>query len=272
MSNPILYETHMHTPLCKHARGEPEDYARVARERGLKGIIVTCHNPIPNGYSANVRMSEGQFDEYVAMVERARKSWAGQIDVRLGLESDYFPGTESWLNELHARASFHYVLGSVHPQVTEYQQRYFYGDWFAFQRVYFEHLAMAAETGLFDCLAHPDLVKNVAPEEWDLDRLVDDICFALDRIGRTGVSMELNTSGLLKVIPEMNPSQPILREMRERNIPVVVGSDAHSPERVADGYEEAFRQLQEAGYDRVGYFLDRKRHEVRIADARASLS
>ena len=52
---PILYETHMHTPLCKHARGEPEAYAAVAEQRGLKGIIVTCHNPTDNGWAPEVR-------------------------------------------------------------------------------------------------------------------------------------------------------------------------------------------------------------------------
>ena len=41
MTEPVLYEQHMHTPLCKHARGEPGDYAAVAEQRGLKGIVVT---------------------------------------------------------------------------------------------------------------------------------------------------------------------------------------------------------------------------------------
>ena len=51
---PVLYEMHMHTPLCKHARGEPEDYAAVAERRGLKGIVVTCHNPTNDGWSPGV--------------------------------------------------------------------------------------------------------------------------------------------------------------------------------------------------------------------------
>ena len=41
----MLYEMHMHTPLCKHAIGEPEEYAAMAERRGLAGIAVTCHNP-----------------------------------------------------------------------------------------------------------------------------------------------------------------------------------------------------------------------------------
>jgi histidinol-phosphatase (PHP family) len=60
--------------------------------------------------------------------------------------------------------------------------------------------------------------------------------------------------------------------MCERGIPVVLGADAHIPTRVADGYVAALDLLTAAGYKEVSYFLDRKRHTVPIAAARASLS
>lgn len=269
---PILYDTHMHTPLCKHAKGEPEEYAAVAEQRGLKGIIITCHNPDPNGWAPNVRMDMDQFEQYLALVDRARQAWAGRIDVRLGLESDYIPGMEPWLAELHTRAEFNYILGSVHALQADYKARYWHGDVLEFQRTYFEHLAMAAETGLFDALAHPDLVKIAFPSQWDPMRLLDDIQRALDRIARTGVAMELNTSGLNKAYAEMNPGRLILEEMRERNIPVVVGSDAHEPKRVAADFEQAFDLLQEAGYTHTSFFLERQRQAVKITKAKESLT
>ncbi len=270
-SEPILYETHMHTPLCHHAKGEPEEYAAMAEQRGLKGIIVTCHNPVNDGWAPNVRMNLNQFEEYLAMVDRARQSWAGRVDVRLGMESDYVPGMEPWLEKLHARANFHYILGSVHAPLPDYKDRYLNGDIVAFQRLYFEHLALSAETGLFDTLAHPDLVKNVAPSEWKLERLLDDIRRALDRIAVTGVAMELNTSGLNKAIREMNPGRAILAEMHQRSIPVVVGADAHEPGRVAANFEDALDLLQDVGYGHVNIFLNRERHEIDIETARQSL-
>src|SRR5437773_3243364 len=120
MAAPLLYETHMHTPLCRHASGEPEEYAEVAVARGLQGILVTCHNPMPDRYAQGSRMYLEQFPEYIALVERARQRMSGRVDVRLGLECDYTPGMESWLEAQIASAEFHYVLGSVHPQVGEY--------------------------------------------------------------------------------------------------------------------------------------------------------
>lgn len=272
MSSPILYESHCHTPLCKHSIGEPEEFAAVAEARGLKGVIVTCHCPLPDGISADVRMAPDQFDEYVAMVARATEAWKGRVDVRLGIESDYYPGVEPWLEELHARAEFHHVLGSVHYHVAEYRMIHFTGDVFAYQQLYYEHLAESAETGLYDTLAHPDLIKNERPEEWNWQRIEPFVARALDRIAATGVAMELNTSGANKSYPEMNPGRSQLKLMCERGIPVVLGADAHRPLRVGDRFEEALLTLQDVGYGEVSYFLNRRRHAVPIPEALESLN
>jgi histidinol-phosphatase (PHP family) len=271
MSVPLLYESHCHTPLCKHAYGDPVEYAAHAERRGLKGIIFTCHCPLPDGISAGVRMSPDQYEDYIALVTAARNQFAGRVDVRLGLESDYFPGTEKWLERLHAKVPLHHVLGSVHMQVPEYRARYFIGDWFEYQKTYFKHLAESAETGLFDTLAHPDLVKNEAPHAWIWSRIEPFVERALDRIAATGVAMELNTSGRQKAIREFNPNPAMLRLMRERDIPVVLGADAHVPQRVSEGYEDAMQSLLDAGYTEINFFLDRQRQTVPIADALKSL-
>ena len=85
MLQPLLYETHTHTPLCKHAVGDPMEYADVAYRRGFHGLLVTCHNPMPADFSPNVRMAVVEFDDYLRMVFRARQQWRGLIDVRLGI-------------------------------------------------------------------------------------------------------------------------------------------------------------------------------------------
>lgn len=271
MITPLLYESHCHTPLCKHAIGEPDEYAAVALARGFKGITFTCHCPLPDGFSASVRMATEEYDDYVSMIAVTREAFAGRLDVRLGLESDFYPGVEPWLEKLHARAPLSHVLGSIHYQVADYRKLFYTGDFLSYQKIYFEHLALSAESGLFDTLAHPDLIKNESPLEWNFEKIRPQLARALDRIAATGVAMELNTSGVQKSLPEMNPSPSQLAMMRERGIPVVIGSDAHVPERVGDGYTTALRLLQEAGYTEVSFFLDRKRQAVSILDALSQL-
>ncbi len=271
-SSRVYYDSHMHTPLCKHAIGEPEEYAAQGQARGLKGIIMTCHSPMPDGFSYAVRMDPSEFEEYVALVGRATENLAETgFQVKLGMESDWFPGMEAWLTELHDRADFHYILGSVHYHIPEYRDAYWRGNPLDFQRLYFQHLADAAETGLFDCISHPDLVKNSFPDTWSLVAIEDVVVETLDRIQQTGVAMELNTSGLHKAFPEMNPGAGMLELMAERGIPVVIGSDSHQPRRVGAQFEEALLELEAAGYHEVSYFHERERQSVSIDAVRASL-
>ncbi len=270
---PILYESHMHTPLCKHARGEPEAYAAVAEQRGLAGIIVTCHNPTENdAVTPHVRMRVDQFDEYVGMVDRARRAWAGRVDVRLGIESDFLPGQESWLARLHDRAEFHHVLGSVHPQMQIYQERYLNGDVRAFQRQYFTHLAEAAETGLFDTLSHPDIVKIVHPKKYQVAPLLDHIRGCLDRIAKTGIGYGTQHLRSKQILSRNEPQPHHPGEMRARGIPVVLGADAHDPYRVGANYPDALDLLEAAGYTQISFFLNRKRRDVAISAVRESLA
>lgn len=267
----IFYDSHMHTPLCKHAWGEPEEYAEQGLRAGLKGIIFTCHCPMPNGFWPTVRMDESEFDTYVSMVARTTEKYKGKLDVWLGLESEYFPGYEKYIEELHQRADFHFILGSVHWQAKEYLQKFETGTIEGFRRTYFNHLADSAESGLYDCLGHPDLVKNYHPDSWCFPILKDHVARCLDRIAATGVAMELNTSGLNKSYAEMNPGNEMLGMMAERKIPIVVGSDAHRAPRVGEHFIRALENLKTAGYKEVSYFEWRQRKTLKIDDVLAGL-
>jgi histidinol-phosphatase (PHP family) len=267
-----MFDSHMHTPLCKHAVGEPERYAEEAVKQGLRGIIFTCHSPMPRGFMARVRMAMDQFDEYVQMVLRCQAAFAGQLEVRLGMETDWFPGYEEWIAELHGKAPFDYCLGSVHWHGPEYLAAFEQGTREAFRQHYFDHLAESAETGFFDCLAHPDLVKNYRCESWDFEQMRPTIEASLDRIAKTGVHMELNTSGMNKLYAEMNPSVDMLRLMQQRGIPVVIGSDSHKPGRVAEHFVKALSDLKSVGYSQVSVFKQRKAEAIAIDDALRTLT
>jgi histidinol-phosphatase (PHP family) len=270
-SGALFYDSHMHTPLCKHAWGEPEEYAQQAVKAGLKGIIFTCHCPMPDGFWPSVRMSETEFDTYVAIVQRAANAFKGKLDIRLGIESEYYPGCEEYIAKLHQRADFHYILGAVHWQAKEYLNKYETGTIENFRRTYFDHLAKSAESGLYDCLAHPDLVKNYHPDSWCFAIVKNTVSTVLDRIAATGVAMELNSSGLNKSYSEMNPGLEMLRMMADRKIPVVLGSDSHRPVRVGEHFVTALNHLTEAGYEKVSHFLNRQRIDLNISEVLASL-
>lgn len=177
MRKPVLYESHCHTPLCRHASGEPVEYAATALERRLAGITITCHGPTPREWGYCMRQSE--WPEYLQKCEAARSAFAGRLDVRVGLECDYMPGMEGYWGEFLGKQTqkLSTVLGSIHPHVDDYRKAFWKNDAFEYQKLYFEHLAQAAETKLFDTLSHPDQPERVIPaaqEGCHLDRTDDE--------------------------------------------------------------------------------------------------
>ena len=164
MSLPADY--HMHTPLCRHATGEPVEYARHAVDVGLTEIGFSDHSPMRQDNFDNWRMNSSQLDEYVEKVRKAQKDFP-QLTIRLALEVDYLPGHEDWIRELAARHPWDYFIGSVHyvSDSWDIDDPAKLSEWKKPRRlrglaVYFDRLTMAAESRLFEIIGHADLPKK----------------------------------------------------------------------------------------------------------------
>jgi histidinol-phosphatase (PHP family) len=129
-------------------------------------------------------------------------------------------------------------------------------------RDYFSTLASAAASGLFDVLAHLDLVKVWGagrPAPWGEPRSFYEL--AIDSIAAADVAIELSTAGLRKPAAEMYPSRELLAMCVEVGKPVSLSSDAHEPSHIGYEYERALELLGEVGVDRVCVFEGRRRRE-----------
>jgi len=199
-------------------------------------------------------------EPYVDAIAQAR---ARGLPVKLGLEVDYVPGREDETRALLAPYPWDYLLGSVHfidglavdgePRLHEEL-----GVEDAWRR-YFDTLAGAARSGLFDSLSHPDLVKVFG------DRAANfDYGPIADAIADSGVAVEVSTAGLRKPVGELYPHPDFLAACRERSVPVTTGSDAHSPEVVVRDFDRARELLRAAGYETVTVFERRSARQEPI--------
>jgi histidinol-phosphatase (PHP family) len=257
---------HLHTPLCRHATGEPTEYARRAIELGLDQIGFSDHSPMPQDNFDNWRMNLDQLDLYVQKVLQARRDHP-TLTIRLALEVDYLPGHEEWIRDLATRYPWDYLIGSVHyvseawaiddpASLSEWRQRDAYEVW----SVYFDRLTAAAASGLFDIIGHADLPKKfgIRPDQ-DCSPLFDQFTAAS---ATAGVALELNTAGLRKDCREIYPSRRLLELARSRGIPITFGSDAHAVDEVGFGFDEALRLARHVGYTQSTHFLSRQRRQV----------
>ena len=242
-----------------------ERYREVAQERGIGELGVSEH---VYRFRESLRVWQHPFwrehaiDDLEAYCEFVRE----RTDLKLGIEADFVPGTEDRMANLLEAHDFDYVVGSVHFLRDEALDMEEYGIWKSTSgpeeiwRRYFQTLGEAARSGLFDILAHPDLVKVWGPErprpEGDLRRYYE---LAIDGIAESGIAVEVSTAGLRKRTRELYPAQELLEMCVEAGAPVALSSDAHRPEDVGADYERALELLDRVGVRELCVFERRAR-------------
>lgn len=267
----IASDYHIHTCRCGHATGEVQEYIDSALKKGLKEIGFADHAPmywLPMGKrDPGIAMGECDLAGYVdEIIEAALKN--DTLTVRLGIELDYIPGYEKEAISLLGDYAFDYVIGSVHfidgwafdhpDLIDEYNHR----DIDQIYRNYFNLLSQAAVSGIYDIMAHPDLVKKFGYRPQG--KLTDYYKQAAAAFAKGDVCVEVNTAGLRWSSGEAYPSLEFLKICREEGVPASVGSDAHSPEQVGFGFAEAKELLLAAGYSEIAVFEKRKRKMVKL--------
>ncbi|MDY0088046.1 MAG: histidinol-phosphatase HisJ family protein [Coriobacteriia bacterium] len=263
-------DLHMHTARCGHGEGAPLDYALAARSAGLDIIAISDHLPLPVTLNpeGHYSMNSSELADYVQDVRDVARMSADRPRVLLGIEADWLPGRFDETQALLAEHPFDVVLGSVHfldgwafddPHlIEEWSRREIVDVWTR----YFETFTTAAASGLFDVMAHPDLVKKFGHRpEGDLTRLFEDVAAA---IAAAGVAVEISSAGLRYPCAEIYPSEALLRAFCRAGVPVTTGSDAHSPAGVGEGIDVLREAAARAGYRKITYLQAREMREVEL--------
>jgi histidinol-phosphatase (PHP family) len=244
-----------------------ERYRTVASERGIEELGVAEH---VHRFRQALEVWEHQFwreqarddlDDYCRFVRE-------ETDLRLGVEADFVSGREDRMANLLEAREWDFVVGSVH----------FLGDWGVDSdydgydvwrraasadevwRRYFETLAAAARSGLYDVMAHPDLVKV-----WGADRPAPDrdprffYEPAVEAMADAGVAAEVSTAGLRKPVGEIYPAPALLEMLVDAGVPLALSSDAHVPDQLGHRYEDAVELLAGHGVTEIAVFDGRAR-------------
>jgi histidinol-phosphatase (PHP family) len=242
-----------------------ERYRLVASERGIAELGVAEH---VYRFTAALDVWEHPFwrryahddlDAYCGFVRE-------ETDLRLGIEADFVPGREDRMANLLDGRDWDYVVGSVHFLRDLSLDTEEYSVWSAGEsaervwRRYFETVAEAARSGLYDVIAHPDLVKvwgRSAPRpEGDLRRYYEP---AVEAFADAGVAVELSTAGWRKPVGEQYPAAAFLEMVVEAGCPIALSSDAHVPDQLGFEYERAAELLDSVGVREIAVFERRER-------------
>ncbi|MDP2712071.1 MAG: histidinol-phosphatase HisJ family protein [Solirubrobacteraceae bacterium] len=243
-----------------------ERYRAVAQERGIGELGCSEHV-----YRFARALEVWRHPLWRASATDDLDGYAGfvreQTDLKLGIEADFIAGREDRMANLLDAYDWDYVVGSVHfvgehavdhdgYEVFDHRSQRPDELW----RRYFVALGEAARSGLFDILAHPDLVKIWGSRrpvpEGDLRRFYE---LAIDGIAESGIAVEVSTAGLRKPVGELYPARTFLEMCVDAGCPVALSSDAHVPGDVGRDYEQARELLEAVGVTELAVFERRER-------------
>jgi histidinol-phosphatase (PHP family) len=272
----VLTDYHVHlrpddedTPPERYfVAGNAERYREAAEARGIAELGVAEHI---HRFTQALEVWEHPWwrlwarddvDSYCQFVRE-------ETDLKLGIEADYVIGREDRIARFLEQRDWDYVVGSVHfvreaavdLEGPEWEHVWGRGDrpdriW----ERYFETLAEAARSGLYDIMAHPDLVKvwgsgRPLPERDPRHYYEPAVEAMLD----AGVAMEVSTAGLRKPVGELYPGPALLEMAVDAGLPIALSSDAHVPEQIGFRYDDALTALRDAGVTELCVFAHRQR-------------
>ena len=252
---------HMHTPLCNHAVGQPEEYVERALKVGLAEIGFSDHAPLVSHEDKRYTMSSTQLPLYHSMIEKVQKKYP-TLTIKLGVEADYIPGFEKQTRALLAGYPYDFVIGSVHFidrwafDDPEEHVKWRDKDINTVYKDYYKLLRQSAESGLFDIMGHVDLVKKFGHRA--SEDLTPEVEQTAQVFKKSGVTVEINTSGLRKPVNEIYPSLACLKIYAKHGVPITFSSDSHDPNDVGRDYDKARDLALVAGYREYNVFKQRK--------------
>jgi histidinol-phosphatase (PHP family) len=259
----MIYKTdyHIHTTYSDGREG-PEACIAAALKNGLREIGFSDHLS-PAGGDLKWVMGHDRLPDYAEHILRLKKQHP-EIAVRMGIELDYLPGMEKETAGIIDAFPFDYIIGSVHylgDETVDLGPEFYIGkDISQIYENYFNLVCEAASTGFYDIMGHADLVRihRFRPGE-DIIHLYSMMASAFEL---HDVAFELNTNGRNKPLHDFYPDRKYLPLFAEHGVPVCVNSDAHSPKRIGQFYDEAYELLRQAGYAEMAVFKDRERYMI----------
>lgn len=255
--------------FCHHARDTLEDVVLAYIKAGFSWVGITEHMPplddsrrYPDEAASELSAAglQAQFRRYFAECRRLQEKYAGQIRLFTAFETENYPGSTSFVQELIRETQPDYIVGSVHHvggigidyNAEHYRQAVqaagsvaqLYCDYFDDQFAMLEALQPAV-VGHFDLIRifDPDYLHTL--QHGDVQRR---ITRNLQLIADLGLIMDYNLRGFDKSL-EQYPSLPVLQQALKTGVTVVPGDDSHGVNSVGRHWDKGVAILRELGHD-----------------------
>lgn len=223
---------HTHTWRCRHAEPNERAYVERAIEGGLQILGFADHTPypFPDGKKSGFRIQMNEMDDYVDTILALKKEYEKDIEIHLGLETEYYPKYFSKLIDFlkdypveYLLLAQHYIgnevdIGSIGSSASTTKEEVLVD--------YCKQVTQAMETGRFTYFAHPDMFHFVGDKKV-YDKYMRQLCCTANRYN---MPLEINLLGLYE--GRHYPNEAFWKIAGEEGCKAILGSDAHSAKAV----------------------------------------
>lgn len=263
----MLLNFHTHTKYCD-GTSSIHDLVKAGLNLYITQLGISSHAPLPFPAAWSIT-DEHQIQKYRSDIQDIRGRYKDKIEIFAGIEADYIPGMTEDFTRIREKYNLDYIIGAVHlvkiPDsenvwfidgkrnfFDEGLKNFFYGNGKLAAMTYFQQIKGMIQTQKFDIIAHFDKIKMnnegryfSESEPW----YVHEICDILDLLKEYDIIMEVNTRGFYQnKTTGMYPSEWIIQWAVEKGLRIMVNSDAHKPEELTAGFDEAKGILKRYGY------------------------
>lgn len=251
---------HTHTYRCKHAKGDVEDYAKMALLKNVTTLGISDHTPLPDDWWFETRMGKEEFPGYMEEIERCRREYS-KIRILAGLECDYSKDYESYFkDDILGGYDMDYLIGSVHAFSWKQETIYCFSEKpleYGALGVYAEVYVRAMESGIFTFMAHPDVVFLRVPK-WNEEAVACSV-YLLQAAKDLKMPLEINCSGIRKSLSMgmdeiAYPKREFWELAGKLGVTSLVSSDAHRPEDLTSNLDAGYFIQREYGIKDAGLF------------------
>ena len=250
-------------------QGTPEDIIKKAIELQMPGIGLSEHCPVPFKTTWNIKADK--VDIYINQIASLKKSYAGKIEVYCGMEIDYISDMQEFIIQNSKINKLDYVIGSLHflgflengqpwnidgtrELFKQGMKEIFKNDGIRLVESYYENIINMVIQLKPTIIGHIDKIR--LHNTGDIYFTEESAYYknaslnALEVIKKADCMVEINTRGLYKHNnKEPYPTLWLLKQMKQREIRVVISSDSHAPADLVRGFPTAVEFLKEAAYN-----------------------